>query len=47
MFLGKLFGQHVEIKATALGNGDLLISGIDENGHECFQFTIKSEFQQE
>lgn len=41
--LARMFGKHVQLKSLAMRNGDLLISGIDENGHECFQFTIKSE----
>lgn len=39
----KSFGQSITVKAIALGSGELMIIGLDENGVEQFSFAIRQQ----
>jgi hypothetical protein len=42
-YLSLLFGRTVNIKSAVASNGDLVITGFDENRNEYFSFVIKTD----
>lgn len=42
-YLSLLFGRTVNIKSAVACNGDLIITGFDENRNEYFSFVIKTD----